>query len=364
MTKHPSYLYGVLAFVTLNVLIFGLAQGGPLNPYNLVTESQLEQQQAGGILDHISAYWNHVGKPGQFKGQDNITIHYMTFIREDEKGAIVISSGRTESYIKYKDLVYDLGKQGYSVYIHDHRGQGFSGRMTKDSHKGHVNKFSDYIKDLKYFVDHVVKQKPHAKLFILGHLMGGGIATRYIEVHPMDFHAAALSSPMHEPDAAIIYSAKGGCAVFRKSHKIFDTKYAGRLVTRKPYKRTPFEKNKLTHSRVRYTIFRDAYDEHDQVKLGGPTTGWVAEACDAGDLVRREAAKIKIPVLVLQAEQDTAVTPEGQNEFCENLGKSGENQCEGGAPQVIAGAYHELLIEQDAFRIPALTRILDFFAAH
>ena len=67
-----------------------------------------------------------------------------------------------------------------------------------------------------------------------------------------------------------------------------------------------------------------------------------------------------IPVLVLQAEKDTAVTSRGQEEFCKNLKAGGKNQCEGGIPVIIRGAYHELFIEKDEYRIPALTKILDF----
>ena len=45
-------------------------------------------------------------------------------------GFVVISSGRTESLLKYDETVYDLHSAGYSVFIHDHRGQGLSGSTT------------------------------------------------------------------------------------------------------------------------------------------------------------------------------------------------------------------------------------------
>jgi lysophospholipase len=58
---------------------------------------------------NVLPYWEK-GKAGTFEGKDGIRIHYRTFIREDrdgEKGAIVISSGRTESVLKYQELIYD-----------------------------------------------------------------------------------------------------------------------------------------------------------------------------------------------------------------------------------------------------------------
>jgi lysophospholipase len=77
----------------------------------------------------------------------------------------------------------------------------------------------------------------------------------------------------------------------------------------------------------------------------------------------KEAGNITIPVLVLQAGADTAVTPQGQNRFCEKLKQDTGRPCYGGQPIRLEGAKHELLIESDDYRIPAITQILDFFSA-
>lgn len=291
----------------------------------------------------------------------------MSFIRENEKGAIVISSGRTEGYFKYHELVYDLGKQDYSVYIHDHRGQGDSGRIWKPNPQmGHVNKFDDYVEDLKIFVDQVVKQVPHPKLFLLAHSMGGGIATRYIETYPNDFTAAALSSPMHEPGSRLLFVNKR-CKAVRSTNlireNILDINTPRYVKKTGDYKSEDCSKSDLTHSKVRCEKTAELYEQFPNLKLGGPSTHWAAEACKASKQLRskEEVSKIRIPVLVLQAQKDTAVAPQGQREFCENLNSSGHVRCEGETPQVINGAYHELFVEEDKYRIPALTKILDFF---
>ena len=64
---------------------------------------------------------------------------------------IVVCPGRIESYIKYAELAYDLFHLGFDVLIIDHRGQGLSGRMLPDTHRGHVDNFSDYVDDLAAF---------------------------------------------------------------------------------------------------------------------------------------------------------------------------------------------------------------------
>jgi lysophospholipase len=331
------------------------------NTYGLTTEEELEKAFEAEIED----YWNNYGEGGAFTGVDGIEIRYMTFVRPDEKGALVIVSGRTESYIKYKELIYDLGKQGFSLYIYDHRGQGFSGRMAENRQMGHVWDFDHYVEDLKTFYDSVVTAKEHDKIFLLAHSMGGAVASLYIAEHRNDFDGAVLSSPMHEPSAGLL-SNKLACAGVKVTSRIRDFfiwlfGWEPRYVVGKGnYKDVPFDRNRLTHSRVRYKKYRELYEENPMVQLGGPTNHWVSSACDGAREARKNAAQITTPVLVLQAEKDTAVTPKGQSEFWRNLKASGKNACEGGDPFIVKGAYHELFIEKDEYRLPAITRMLDF----
>ena len=327
------------------------------NPYGLIREAEFEQR----FVNDIEPYWNKNGSKGNFRADDGINISYMVFEVENEKGAIVISSGRTESYIKYQELVYELTRQGYSVYLHDHRGQGYSDRLLKDDlHKGHVDEFNDYVNDLDTFVRKVVLLKPHKKKFLLAHSMGGGIATRYIELHPNVFNAAALSSPMHAPDARIFVSPEGGCMWFRLLDWVCYDCYAG--FTTKRYDPKPFKENEYTNSEVRYDHLLKTYAANETVQLGGPTRGWAGQACAASEKIINDAGTITIPVLVLQAGDDTAVTPEGQKAFCDNLKKDTGKACFGGGPMLFEGAKHELFIESDDYRIPAISTILEFYS--
>ncbi len=360
-----------LYVLAINIATITVAYSENSNVYDFFSELELESTQ---IESEINRNWERRIE-GEFLGVDDIKIKYVSILNEDEKGAIVISSGRTESYIKYKELIYDLGKQGYSVYIHDHRGQGFSERMTENTEMGHVWDFDDYVEDLKTFYSNVVTKKEHKKIFLLAHSMGGGIAALYLEKYPNDFDAAALSSPMLEPSTKLLYSDEIVCDLLGFTSRTRDffiwlfgwePRYVASLKD-SGYHNLPFQNEKgdheheLTHSPIRYKIFRDLYEANPTVKLGKPTSHWAAYACDAAQEARNNALKVIIPVLVLQASEDTAVTPKGQNEFCQNLKAAGKNECDGGRPYLIEGAYHELFIETDQYRKPALTRIFDFF---
>ena len=112
---------------TLVTLTAGMAAAqAPL----LTTEAEL---QGSTVPAAIEAFWQQRGQPGQITGQGGLVLATQRFLQPDraaEKGAIVLVSGRTESMLKYKEVAYDLFRNGWSVYIHDHRGQGLSDRES------------------------------------------------------------------------------------------------------------------------------------------------------------------------------------------------------------------------------------------
>jgi lysophospholipase len=334
------------------------AAEGPDNRYQLSTEAGYAERMSRDI----EPFFQRTRQEGKFIGVRGTRIAYATFIHPQEKGAIVLVSGRTESYLKYKEMVYDLYRQGYSVYMHDHRGQGLSERLLDDREKGYVEQFGDYVEDLDIFVRSVVLSRPHQRLFLLTHSMGGGIGTLYIEKYPDVFRAAALSSPMHAPNARILSNADDGCKWFKSAEGLCKDCYAGLLP--RPYKTKVYKGNDYSSSEVRFREFRDIYENNPDIRLGGPTRHWVAESCRASDQLIADAGKIRIPVLVLQAGEDTAVTPEAQNAFCKSLADQTGKTCLTGKPVRFEGAQHELFIEADRFRIPALNLILDFLEAN
>ena len=128
-----------------------------------IPEKHFETMYAAGV----TPFYKTVGQSGSFSGKNGIHIRYRHFINPFEKAAIVIAPGYGDSYIHYAELAFDLFLKGYSLYIIDHRGQGFSGRFLENHQIGHVDRFQYYIHDLKYFVERVVKSQEHKKIFLL-----------------------------------------------------------------------------------------------------------------------------------------------------------------------------------------------------
>ena len=97
---------------------------------------------------------------GFFSGVENKRINYLKYESEKKDTAIIILHGKSESYIKYAELIYDLKEPGLSFYLMDHRGMGFSERiLDQDRDKVFVKNFDNYVIDLKTFIDTVVKPK-------------------------------------------------------------------------------------------------------------------------------------------------------------------------------------------------------------
>jgi len=284
-----------------------------------------------------------------------------------ERAVIVISNGRTENALTYAELIGDLTSRGYSVYIHDHAGQGFSDRLLsgrRNEQKGYVDDFARYVADLRTFVhEHVIpdaSSRGNRPMYLLAHSMGGGVASLYLEQECCrhDFAAAVLVTPMHAPKVPgwwVIPGAK----FMRFLHA------PGYALGQGEYWAAPFaDKNSdLTHSGIRLGRIRALYDEAAKrasqpggrdPRIGGPTHGWLAAASAAGESAVQGADRISIPVLILQASDDTAVDNAAQGDFCRRVPRG---MCQGFA---IEKSYHAVFNETDTFRVPALTKILDF----
>ena len=302
----------------------------------------------------IQPFWQNQVQKGSLQSADGINLAYSYVIPAQAKATILLVQGRTESMMKYHELMWELSQQGYAVFTMDHRGQGLSDRMLENREKGHVEKFQQYVDDQLLFVNSVVLGKqPAGQLLLLTHSMGGAVGSFLLAQQPTLFKAAVLSSPMHMPNTEVLFSEADGCYLASVLGWMCSDCFAGFVDV--PYNETPFAENVLTQSEVRYQAFRDQYRAQPKLQLGGPTWQWVNESCDIADEFPQLAKTIQTPFLILQGTADTVVSNSAQDEFCQNAGKA----CAGVVK--ISGAKHELFIEKDVYRQQALAELLGFF---
>ena len=322
-------------------------------------ESELKEAHETRIAEH----WN-TGTFSSFQGKDNVRINYASFTNAKHQQCIVVVPGRTEGYLKYKELSYDLFSQGYDIHIIDHRGQGISERIAENAHKGFVNQFDDYSEDLNTFIQTVTEQQCQ-KTFILAHSMGGAITTRYLQLYSHEIAAVVLASPMIAINGGGIPRWLGKLIIGTGStinHWVSDQPWY--FLGQGDYQPSPFEGNGITKSDVRYEIISALYDNHADIQLGGVTFPWLAQALKANEDIFKDIEKVTPPLLVLQSGADPIVDNGAQDEFCKQLHQTHMHSCPGGKPVVIQNALHELFFEQDKYRQPAIEQVLNWFNQH
>ncbi|XPF93414.1 alpha/beta fold hydrolase [Colwellia sp. RE-S-Sl-9] len=307
------------------------------------------------------AFWSQ-GEFQSFIGKNNLTLHYAHFFNKIGAPVIVIASGRSESYLKYKETIFELYQQGYSVFILDHRGQGLSERMLINTHKGYIEDFDDYAHDLYQFITTIVNPASvDSAPYLLAHSMGCAISLRMFQLFPQVVKKAVLLSPMIAINTGILphFLASFIVNIGRVINHIFSNE-PWFFIGLSRYKAKPFYDNQLTHCKKRYQKTINLYEEETSIQLGGVTIHWLSEALKAEHNIFSNLDKIHTPLCVFQAGNDNIVDNKKQNLFCDELNQLAP-QLSAKTPIVIEGAWHELLFETDEIRTQVITKTLQFF---
>lgn len=413
----------------LALLAAGPVRAGELAPAPAWPELQVSPAQAQAFTLSDEARFAHTDwqgieqatqqlaerRLGSFAGEPTgwtaraVRIHYRFYEhRNEQRGAVIVVPGFTEGLSMYQEVIHDLVRHGFSVYIHDHRGQGFSSRLLEgddQADKGHVDRFDRLVSDFEHFTALVQQAraadplKARRPLFLLAHSMGGAVVALHLARRGADtpFAAAALVTPMFEPTVAPRATPAYRPRWAERQLQSWCHSGAFGLPFSLPWLSTKRVRGEgfaadlaafealpdpvaapLTHSVARHRmrwVNRAARCDgpdcgHADARVAGPTLQWVDQACAAAQVARGpEAGRIAVPVLVLQGGEDVVVEPQAQREFCANVNRSGSAGVGQGTGQGrgrctglrLPEARHGLLLEADRLRQPALARVLNFW---
>ena len=304
------------------------------------------------MKNHVAPFWER-RQHGFYQGEKETQLHWVSFTSPAHHKAIMIVNGRIESVYKYQELFYDLFCQGYDIYSFDHRGQGLSERLTENSDIGHIEDFTDYVLDLHSMTQYLITPERYQDCYLLGHSMGGAIATQYVETYSSLYSALTLSAPMHGIHIEPWLKPIAGTVSYYLSRWASQPTYA---LGQKPYHAKPFLNNTLTTCEIRYQWFRELYNLKPKLQIGGPSNHWVSQSLKGAKCCIDQAASCVIPTLLLQGENDCIVDNNAHIAFQK---KAANCQL-----ITIKDAKHELLFESDTCRNQALSEILTFFSQH
>ncbi len=266
-----------------------------------------------------------------FKTLDGTRIHYAKYKNPDCKAIIVISHGFCEFTDKFEEVIFMFYQEGYTVYIHDHRGHGYSDRQAKDLSKVYVLSYDEYVSDLHELVQIAKKENPKFKIALYAHSMGGTIGTLYIEQYAKEVDCAIMSSPMFKMNTggvpiSITYLVAAIKKIFRK-----ETTY---VPAHGPFQGVSNFEESSCVSKARYDYIFKKRMEDEKYQTYGATYAWTLASIKGVRRLHKEVNKIEIPFLLFQAGRDTMVKNSGQNSFMKKFGK--------GKMIVIPNSKHEI----------------------
>ena len=129
--------------------------------YQLTIPAEEDFSQA---MADISGQLALYRQEGTFSGFDGRPLYYEYFLAQQSRGAVVILHGLSEFTGKYHEFTWYLLNQGYDVFLYDQRCHGRSCRLVDRQDMIHVNRFTDYQKDLQLFLQNIVNKQTQGPL--------------------------------------------------------------------------------------------------------------------------------------------------------------------------------------------------------
>ncbi len=274
------------------------------------TESQIQTDYLAGCSLVKSSGTKYFVRPND---TDGLRIAY-TVIPADSKKMIVIVPGYTESPYKYCELIHDLHAKNYQVAFMSLRGMGLSERyplvkgmdIPTMRQTVHVDKFDDYVQDLRFFLTKLNQAFKDSDLFVFSHSTGG-LVTAYVlpDAEAFRIKAAVLNSPLMGLPTAWYEQI-----VLTLDRTLFQPRYAP-IPLQKFYdaKKGTFADQTDTNHEFRWKLYNRILELNPNVVQSMPSRNWIREIERATTTAKLQAigAKVKVPVLIFSAGHDTFV---------------------------------------------------------
>jgi alpha-beta hydrolase superfamily lysophospholipase len=113
-----------------------------------------------------------------------------TWPNDHARYLVLLAHGLGEHAGRYEHVAARLVADGAEVTAPDHRGHGLS-----EGEMGLVDDIESVVADLAAVADAAQARRPQLPLVVIGHSLGGIIATRFVQTHPGRATALVLSGP-------------------------------------------------------------------------------------------------------------------------------------------------------------------------
>lgn len=279
-----------------------------------------------------------------FTTQGDRKLHYLEF--GSGTNILLLIPGMGEPALKYWELAVNLRDTDHKVYVLDNFCHGLSDHALPKEHseRVYIKDFNFYIDDACDWYDLILKENPDSRINVLGHSMGGQIATCLS--HHRKIHRLILSCPMFE------INTKGLPKFLAKMIARLFNEYS-LAPLQEEYNSTDLKLNKVTQSKKRAQFYNDLLKDQPQIKRFGVTNGWIKTALQFTENFKSICTKnIELPTLLFSAGLDNFVSSKAVAIYAQaSLHREYIH---------LENAKHEILMEKDEIRDLVLDQIIKF----
>jgi alpha-beta hydrolase superfamily lysophospholipase len=260
------------------------------------------------------------------------SLYYQSWQPFDRPRAVLlIAHGLAEHSGRYQNFARFFVDRGYAVYALDHPGHGKS-----DGARCHIQRFSQFTDGVGLLLEKVREENPDTLVFLVGHSMGGLIATRFLIEHQSEFAGCVLSGAAVQP--AVEVPALQRLTI--------------RLLSIVLPKLGLLQLDASEISRDPEVV--DRYRNDPLVFTGKVSARLLEQFFSAMTGFEEKLAVIELPMLILQGSADGLVSPQGSKMLHEKIGSRDKKLI------IYEGLYHEIYNEPEQEDV--MTDVADWLA--
>lgn len=268
-----------------------------------------------------------------FEGARGLSLFRRSWVPEAPERLMVVVHGFAEHSGRYEDFGAWFAERRCAVHAFDLRGHGRS-----EGRRNHVDQFEDFLEDTGRLVALACNEHPGLPPFLVGHSMGGLIATAFVRERSPDLMGLVTSGAALAPSVSKLKAFASGALQKIAPRRYLDAGLPTEGLSRDPevverYLADPLIEPKITFG------------------LGAEMLKAVARTAGGG-------AAVEIPMLLLHGGADPLCAASGSEGFFESL--TGEVR-HASDLRVYPELLHEIFNEPERYEI--FTELLAFLNA-